>query len=76
MVTAENETEKRLLAKMERSGFPGSVKTTVIWALRDEPDQTEKIEALLDSGATAREMVNSVQPIMKRTVARMQSGKV
>lgn len=75
MVTAENETEKRLLMKMENSGFPGSVKTTVIWALRDEPDQTEQIEALLDSGATAREMVRAVQPILKIRLARMQSGK-
>lgn len=66
MVTAKDETEKRLLQKMDNLGFPGSVKTTVVCALRYEPEQTPHMESLLDKGATTREMVKAVQPLINR----------
>lgn len=70
MVTAKDETERRLLQKMDNMGFPGSVKTTVVWALRFEPEHTAHMESLLDKGATTREMVKAVQPILQRRVAK------
>lgn len=66
MVTAKDETERRLLQKMDNLGFPGSVKTTVVCALRYEPEQTPHMEGLLDKGATARDMVKAVQPLINR----------
>ncbi|MDD5938989.1 MAG: hypothetical protein PUC36_08290 [Clostridiales bacterium] len=69
-IPVRNEAEQRVLQKMEQKGFPGSVKMTVIGALWDEPEQLTELEALLDNGATAREMVKSVQPIMRRALER------
>lgn len=66
MVTAKDETERRLLQKMDNMGFPWSVKTTVVLSLRHEPEQTPNMESLLDKGATAREMVKAVQPLINR----------
>lgn len=66
MKLARTETERRMLKKMEERGFLGSVKMTVIGTLWDEPEQVTQLEKLLDNGATAREMVKAVQPIIRR----------
>lgn len=65
-----------MLRKMEEKGFPGSVRSTVFTAMQDAPEQAAALEETLDSGATAREMVRAVQPILKIRLARMQSDKV
>ena len=75
MPLAQNEQERRMLRKMEEKGFPGSVRSTVFTAMQDAPEQAAALEETLDSGATAREMVRAVQPILKIRLARMQSGK-
>ena len=59
-----NKTEERILKKMEGLGFPGSVKTTVIWATREAENSAEalkEVEALLDEKPTGREMTRAVQ---------------
>ena len=59
-----NKTEQRILDTMVSRGFPGSVKTTVIWAIRKAEDSTEaakEVEELLAKGATTKEMVKAVQ---------------
>lgn len=65
-IPVRNKDEERVLRKMEERGFPGSVKMTVIGTLWDEPEQVTQLEKLLDNGATAREMVKAVQPIIRR----------
>ena len=75
MRLAQNEPERRMLQKMEEKGFPGSVRSTVLTAMQDAPEQADALEAALDSGATAREMVKAVQPILKMRIARAQSGE-
>ena len=60
-----NTDEQRLLEKMEQRKFAESVTTTVLIALRDDPSQFPQIEALLDSGATERDMVKAVQPFLR-----------
>lgn len=69
-IPVRNKAEERVLRKMEERKFPGSVKMTVIGALWDEPEQVTQLEKLLDNGATAREMVKAVQPILQRRVAK------
>ena len=64
---ARNETERRILKKMEKMGFPGSVKTTVFVTVQIAPESAMELEALLDNGATPREMAKAVQPIIKET---------
>lgn len=63
-----NKAEKRVLNAMERRGFPGSVRTTVIWATRRAEDSKAalaEVEKKLASGATAKEMVKFVQPMFQ-----------
>ena len=67
-IPVRNKDEERVLRKMEERRFPGSVKMTVIGTLWDEPEQVIQLEKLLDNGATAREMVKAVQPIMRRHI--------
>lgn len=69
-IPVRNKDEERVLRKMEERKFPGSVKMTVIGALWDEPEQVTQLEKILDNGATAREMVKAVQPILQRRVAK------
>ncbi len=64
-IPVRNKDEERVLRKMEERGFPGSVKMTVIGTLWDEPEQVTQLEKLLGNGATAREMVKAVQPIIR-----------
>lgn len=66
MEFARKETERRMLKKMEERGFPGSVKATVFGTIQDEPEAAAELEELLDKGATTREMVKAVQPIIRR----------
>ena len=65
-IPVRNKDEERVLWKMEERGFPGSVKMTVIGTLWDEPEQLPQLEELLDNGATARDMVKAVQPLINR----------
>ena len=69
MRLTRNETERRMLKKMEERGFPGSVRATVFTAMQYDPEEASNLEATLDEGATAREMVKAVQPILQRLVA-------
>ena len=69
MKLARTETERRMLKKMEERGFPGSVRATVFTAMQCDPEKASNLEATLDEGATAREMVKAVQPILQRLVA-------
>ena len=68
MEFARTETERRMLKKMEERGFPGSVKATVFGTIQKEPEAAAELEELLDKGATTREMVKAVQPIMRRHI--------
>lgn len=74
-IPTRNEAELRVLRKMEQKGFPGSVKMTVIGSIWDEPEQLENLESLLDNGATPRDMVKVVQPIMRRALERRRATK-
>lgn len=69
-IPARNAAERRVLQKMEQRDFPGSVKMTVIGAIWDEPEQAGELESLLDGGATPKEMVKAVQPIIRRALKR------
>lgn len=65
---AWNAVEARMLEQMEELSFPGSVKTTVIWALRKAENRAEaesEIEALLEQKATPKELVKAVQPMLR-----------
>lgn len=73
-IPTRNEAELRVLRKMEQKGFPGSVKMTVIGSIWDEPEQLENLESLLDNGATPRDMVKVVQPIMRRALERRRGA--
>lgn len=70
MKLARTETERRMLKKMEERGFPGSVRATVFTAMQDDPGKAKDLEAILDNGATARDMVKAVQPILQWRVAK------
>ena len=65
-IPVRNKDEERVLRKMEERGFPGSVKATVFGTIQDEPEAAAELEELLDKGATTREMVKAVQPIIRR----------
>ena len=41
-------------------------KETVFGTIQDEPEAAAELEDLLDKGATTREMVKAVQPIIRR----------
>ena len=65
-IPVRNKDEERVLRKMEERGFPGSVKATVFGTIQKEPEAAAELEELLDKGATTREMVKAVQPIIRR----------
>lgn len=54
---------------LESRGFPESVTTTVIWATREAENSERALTEVaqkLESGVTAREMVQFVQPMLEK----------